>query len=487
MTTLYRLDTVVSTVAQNALPQHKGVTNQSILGANSPVRFDYQVNELANVRKPKTSQPSGLALIESLYFRAGAHAAQQQLQRLLGPEQDVRPYALCDAGLPSIGMDIVPEDEIRYESFSPPASWNTAYSIQRVHLGPKEKNEFVFHPGEELLIPVRGAVGYHFYWSPGSSVPQRILLQPPVSAGKMIRINPQIPHHAWGAKEDAVAWLILRHSMNSPIALVMDGDAPPFAERSPRAGKTPLEVRDPKAAASLRAPVRRRVTAQDLQRPGAYAMIAWGISELIRDARQNSGLTTTDLARQVGIDPSSLSRLEEAKANVSIEMLARVCRALRIGIGERMASGGWIHESGEVDSRKMDLGDPVLFAPQGAHYLHPYLLHLHAGDRRSVETGRGKDPTQVSSWIVLRGKFLADLPQNLGGKSILVDTGNVIHFREKSKVSVHALQECEIVQIVHSQSCLCKPVGAPSRGAAGREKMETELSTSVPSRAAIAD
>jgi ribosome-binding protein aMBF1 (putative translation factor) len=53
-------------------------------------------------------------------------------------------------------------------------------------------------------------------------------------------------------------------------------------------------------------------------------MIARGISELIRDTRQKTGLTTTDLANQIEIDPSSLSRLEEAKANVSIEVLSRV-------------------------------------------------------------------------------------------------------------------------------------------------------------------
>ena len=418
------------------------------------MRLEYQSGELTPLRKPKSSQLSGLALIESLYFRAGAGAAQQQLQRLLGPEQDVRPYALCDTGQPSVGMDISPEDEISYESFSPPASWNAAYSIQRVRLGAREKTEFVFHPGEELMIPTRGAVAYHFFWSPGSSLPQRILLHPPVGTGRIARINPQIPHHAWGAKEDAVAWLVLRHATNSPVALVMDGDAS-FAVRGSGGPHTSLPVRDARTSA-VRAPMRRRVTANDLRKPGAYAMIAWGISELIRDTRQKTGLTTTDLARQVGIDPSSLSRLEEAKANVSIEMLARVCRVLRIGIGERMASGSWIHESAELNAKSNDLFAPVLYAPSGTHYLHPYTQNFSPGERCSIETGRSKDTAQISSWIVLKGKLLLELPSNLGGRSILAETGNVIHFREKSKVAVQALLPSTVVQIVYSQSCQCK-------------------------------
>ena len=269
----------------------------------------------------KSAQPSGLALIESLYFGAGAKAAQDQLQRLLGPEQSLRPYALSDAGLPSVGMDIVPADDISYESFSPPAAWNAAYSLQRVHLGGSEKHEYVFHPGEELLIPIQGQVAYHFFWSPGGRMPERVLLNPPAQEGNVLRINPQIPHHAWSAGNRASAWIVLRHATNSPVALVIDQNSSSLA--LPRASTSlSTQIRDQESSSTFRTPVRRRVTATDLSKPGAYAMIAWGISELIRDSRQKTGLTTTDLVNQIGIDPSSLSRLEEAKANVS----SRCCR-----------------------------------------------------------------------------------------------------------------------------------------------------------------
>lgn len=403
----------------------------------------------------KSAQASGLALIESLYFGAGPKAAQDQLQRLLGPEQSLRPFALSDKGLRSVGMDIVPTDEISYESYSPPAAWNAAYSLQKVHLGAKEKQEYVFHPGEELLIPVEGEVAYHFFWSPGGREPERVLLLPPAQEGNVLRINPQIPHHAWASKDTAVAWLILRHATNSPVALVIDQDSSSLAlHRS----STPVsaKIKGQQSSSSFRVPVRRRVTSGDLAKPGAYAMIAWGISELIRDTRQKTGLTTTDLANQIGIDPSSLSRLEEAKANVSIEMLARVCRALRIGMSERMDSGSWIYQRALIDTKKSVEAEHMLGPPPGPHTLHSYLSRVPEGERHEVQTGFGDDPSQISSWILLKGRALLDLPAEMGSKSLIVDTGNVIHFREHGAVQVKAVQDSTIVQIVHSRMCGCR-------------------------------
>jgi transcriptional regulator with XRE-family HTH domain len=417
------------------------------------VKYEFQSGGLEAAKKVKSGQPSGLALIESLYFRAGPKAAEDQLQRLLGPDQAVRPFALCDSGQPSVGMDIAPADEIAYESYSPPPSWNAAYSLQRVRMGHREKSEFVFHPGEELLIPIHGEVAYHFFWSPGAQQPERVLVSPAAKEGTILRINPQIPHHAWGLRDGAEAWLVLRHSTNSPAALVMDQDSASLAVK--HGGASLVSVRDQHSSSSTRAPLRRRVTASDLRKPGAYAMIAWGISELIRDTRQRTGLTTTDLARQVGIDPSSLSRLEEAKANVSIEMLGRVCRALRIGMAERMKSGSWIYDREQLDSRQSKSSDLPLTAPNGPHFLHPHIFRFRNGESRRVFSGRGQDTSQISSWIVLEGRLLLELGPKLGGKSVIAESGNVLHFREHGEVAVQALQNSNVIQIVHSQLCEC--------------------------------
>jgi transcriptional regulator with XRE-family HTH domain len=348
-------------------------------------------------------------------------------------------------------MDITPEDDIAYESFSPPPLWDAAYSLQRIRLGPKHKNEFVFHPGEEIMIPVQGEVSYHFFWSPGARPPARVVLNSLVEEGSLVRINPQIPHHAWGSKNGATAWLFLRHTTNSPVALVMDHDSSSVVLRRSGSAAT---VKDQESSLAVRTPLRRRVTEADLRKPGAYAMIAWGISELIRDARQKTGLTTTDLARQIGIDPSSMSRLEEAKANVSIEMLGKVCRALRIGMTERMESGSWIHERQSLDDAMLEGNRPQANS-RAAHFLHPRAVRLAKGGHARKTTGHGSEAGQLASWIVLSGRLLVELPESMGTKSMILDAGNVLHFREHGELKLEALQDSMLLQVVYSQSCEC--------------------------------
>jgi transcriptional regulator with XRE-family HTH domain len=402
-------------------------------------------------RRPKGSQLSGLALIENLYFRAGREAAQGQLQRLLGADQSARSFALCDVGQPAVGMSTIPGDDISYESFNPPVSWNAVYSIQRVRLGPKSKTDYIFHPGEEILIPTQGEVAYHFFWSPGASPPERFVLNPPVGEGEVIRINPQIPHHAWSVRGEAVAWLILRHTMNSPVALVMDRSTTMWARTQPEPHSSGKDLTYSSKGRTFR---RRRVTAASLRKPGAYAMIAWGISELIRDARLKAGLTPTDLARQIGIDPSSISRLEEAKANVSIEMLARVCSALRIGMAECMESGGWIYERDEMKPADWN-HQQISHSFNGTQCLHLSTLSLTKEENRTVSTCGSIESCPLSSWIVLGGRLLVDLPEDMGGKSMILDSSNVLHFKKCGEIGLHALQDSTIAQIRYSPLSDC--------------------------------
>src|SRR5271168_738722 len=133
--------------------------------------------------KTKPVLPSGLALIESLYFGSGAKAAQDQLQHLLGPDQALWPFSLSEKSQPRLETDIVAADDVSYQNFSPPLSWNAPYSLQLIRFGRKEKerDEYAFHSGEELLIPVDGRVEYQFFWSPGGRTPENAVLNPPAS------------------------------------------------------------------------------------------------------------------------------------------------------------------------------------------------------------------------------------------------------------------------------------------------------------------
>jgi transcriptional regulator with XRE-family HTH domain len=405
-------------------------------------------------RRLKAGQITGLALIEHLYLRMGVSPAQHQFEQHLVGDQWNRAFSLCDVGRPAVGTHVVPGDEISFESYNPPASWNAGYAIQRVRFGPKVKADFISHPGEELLIPERGTVAYHFFWSPGGSSLGRLVLSPAVSEGQILRANPQIPHHAWSVDGDAIAWVVYRHSMNSPIALIMEANSaaavPHYHEEMwPR----------PNEPHALRHPHHRRMSATTLSRPGIYALVAWGISEQIREARLKAGLTPSDLAIQAGVDPSSISRLEDAKANISLEMLHRVCDVLRIGISHSMESGNWVCERNDIVPSRQETHTTV-HVPRSSHFLHPFVLTLAKGERRIAPGGAMIEPGGLASWIVLNGRLLAELPESMGAKSMVLDAGNVLHFRRPGEILIRALAHSTIIRIAHSSICECNGVGS---------------------------
>jgi hypothetical protein len=99
----------------------------------------------------------------------------------------------------------------------------------------------------------------------------------------------------------------------------------------------------------------------------------------------------------------------------------------------------------------------MLSPPPGSRMLHAYLSRIGESEQRALQTNVGDDPNQISSWIVLKGRALLDLPQEMGGKSHIVDAGNVIHFREHGWVQLKAMLDATIVHIVHSRVCTCRP------------------------------
>lgn len=403
-------------------------------------------------KRGRATQFSGLALIERLYFDLGHQAAQDHLQRLLGA--DSRPFALSESGRASTCIHLSPSDEVLLQDFSPPAQWNVAYSIQFARLSNKVKDEYVFYPGEQLLIPVEGEIQCHFFWTPGGRAPDRTLLTQPVSQNSILRVNPQIPHHAWAIRRHATAWYVLRHATNSPAALVTDQESSAMAMPGSME-RTEVGIAGA-SGSSMRSSLNRRMRADELRKSGSYAMIVWGISGAVREARLRAGMTITELAIRVGMDPSTLSRMEEAKANVSIEMLLNVCRTLHVGLADRLESGSWVYEQEVVNSHPNVAHEPMLDAPIGDHALHPYLVRLAAHTGLSAAATSESDAEAVASWIVLEGKVLMDLPPQLGSRSIVVSAGSVIHFREPGVVSIQAIVDSKLVHVVNSPVCGCR-------------------------------
>jgi transcriptional regulator with XRE-family HTH domain len=393
---------------------------------NGPTKFG------APTRKKPRLQPSGMALLETFYFRSGAAAASEYLRRLLNPQGEPESYFVATAARVAGQVRTDLSDQMQYVNFNPPGFWNAPYSVDHVTYGDRAQEDFAFDAGEELIIPTQGELQHHFFWTPGGSAPSRIVLNPPTTVGSVLRINPQVPHNSWAASDQAAAWVVRRHGGYSRAELSWDG----------------------LSTSAIRPPVRHR-TALELSQAGRYAMVAWGISEMVRWARLRAGITTTELAHHIGVDPSSLSRLEEARANVSIEMLLKVCQALSIGIDQRIESGSWIWQRADFDHAQNSRENSVLEAPPGTHALHPSSYQFSAGETDVVDTSYNCATAGYSSWMIVKGKVVFELNQSLGSNSLLLDKGSVVHFRENGRLRVRALEDSSLMRIVFNATCQC--------------------------------
>jgi transcriptional regulator with XRE-family HTH domain len=376
------------------------------------------------------STVSGLAYLEHLAFSGGAGAAVDYLQDVLGTDHTTRLYSVIERGSDAGRIDVSPADEITYSSFDPPPSWNLPYSVQQVRFGTKPKQDYMYHEGEEILIPIAGAIQYHFFASKNGKIPTEITLPKPLKKSEIIRINPLIPHHTWAAGEtEAKAWMIFRHPSGSD-ALVLNGAGP----------STP----------------RRRRTASQLQEPGQYALISWGISEMIRSARLRSGLTVDQLAKRVHASTSSLSRIEEARSNVSLELLQKICNTLHLSFTDQIIATQWHYQSRQIPaSVSQEQSLPLLHEPiPKAHYLHPMFYSLAKGQNVHVQAAHGSLDS-YATWLVLEGQVLFDLT-NLKGRTVLIDRGTVVHLRSSKFVTIQALESSRLVQIRYSAGCTCE-------------------------------
>lgn len=59
----------------------------------------------------------------------------------------------------------------------------------------------------------------------------------------------------------------------------------------------------------------------------------------IRDAREQIGLTQTELAARMGVAQSALSRIEAGRANITVEMLTRIAVALDAPLTVKLGTG----------------------------------------------------------------------------------------------------------------------------------------------------
>jgi transcriptional regulator with XRE-family HTH domain len=386
-------------------------------------------------RRKKTRSIGWLA---EIYFRDGRRAAQTALEAI-SPGDLLQNYRVVRKGEPAMRTTAEQQDRIRYETFAPPL-WAWPYSILRVGFDPAEKDRFMHHGGEEILLPIEGSISYHFFCSAGSGAPTRTLLPEPVEPGSVIRIDPQVPHHAWAAgKEPAVAWMVIRDLTHTTAGTHLD---------MPR--DVSLEVQ----------PSGRQLTADELEQSERYALIAWGISDNIRIGRLGAGLTIRQLAAACEIDPAQLSRIENGSAasNVSLEVLLRIARCLGLEI-QQLLSTEFIDHHNPFKVETLDqiaspgTGSPLLCIPQ-QHFIHLHHWKVSEGETARLDKDR-RDTGAQRSWIVLNGEAIFEIADPIAGTTKeLVDHNSVMHVRNDASLeAIHALQELELLQVTYSSRC----------------------------------
>jgi transcriptional regulator with XRE-family HTH domain len=320
------------------------------------------------------------------------------------------------------------EAHIRYRDYSAPDVWAAPYVVFRTEFDPVRPAHFMFHPGEELLTPVSGSVQYQYVYAPQDppSAAALRVVEPPVEAGTLLRINPRLPHHTWAAgPAPAVAWMVMHHPSGTHVALTKL----PGSHRSKR--------RKP-----------RMLTLEEALQPHLYAMSAWGISDAIRSRREQANIDVGALAEAVGVDPSTVSKIESLAENVSLETVVRIAELLQIPLFELYRLASW-----DRCQVRLAAGAPGELAGQltdrPEHRLQASLVEFERGMRREVQRAVGAG--WFESWIVLDGRAIVELA-GAGWRGMeIMAAGAVLHTRGIPAVTLEGIDRCRILHIMFRQ------------------------------------
>jgi transcriptional regulator with XRE-family HTH domain len=387
------------------------------------------------------AKPGTLAWLASLYHQQQRDRAQRTV---LGIVPESAEYRTLKNGSPSWRTDTQTQDRIHYESFNPPALWSAPYSLQRAEFQPVAggKEDFIFHGGEEILVPIEGRILYHFFCgSDDRPAPHRQILDAPLGPGTAIRINSQIPHHTWSAGDTpARAWMVFRDLTNTPTSIAFD-----LEETS--------ELEDAETPARPLIPP-RRTTSLALEDPAHYALVAWGIAERIRVHRRRANLPIAKVAEFCEIDPGHLSRIEANKANVSLNSLVRIAQFLGIDLARLLEPPRWSHNITQLPSeRRENVAIPLRPPPHAEpHFLHAIAYSILPSQPIEFDP----DACGFASWIVLDGEVIFEMADTPGGTRELLAQENVIHFRRRQPSRLRALEPSQVLHIRYSHDCICE-------------------------------
>jgi transcriptional regulator with XRE-family HTH domain len=382
--------------------------------------------------KRQNRKALSLAALEEQYFSGGIEAARAGFEGMADKRND---WAVIKTGqgTSSRRTDLSENSGISYVNYSPPAFWQPTYAVLHATLDPTPQADYVSHAGEEIVVPTEGKIRFHVFWSPGKKKPENHLLKE-ISFGSVLRLNPEVPHHAWGDGRQAKAWFLIRHASNTETAVSRDLDMAP-SNRTKYHSSTKI------------------LTADYLKKPGRYALMAWGLAAKIKGYRERADLTIKKVAIACGIDHAHLSRIESGDTNISIGILLRLATYLRVDIGEFFTAQPWCNYIDELklsqsSSRSVSCH---LSAPISKHLLHATseFIPEHATDTLPIK--KDMQDEDMSSYIALSGRVIVEI----NGVEEILGPGAVMHLRGRQKANIQALSDSMLLQIIYSRSCSC--------------------------------
>lgn len=168
------------------------------------------------------------------------------------------------------------------------------------------------------------------------------------------------------------------------------------------------------------------------------------IADSLRRERQRAGLSLGELARRAGVAKSTLSQLETARGNPSVETLWALCVALDVPFSALVAPPApkvRVVRAGEDDvvrSEQVDFAATLLASCPPHARRDIYVLSIEPGPARDADP---HTPGTIEHLVVAGGRLRAgpaDDPVELGPGDYATFPGDVPHVYRALRSTVHA-------------------------------------------------
>ena len=393
-----------------------------------------------------------LGSLAEVGMKQGVRAARTAYEALTGQKHSERNLAVIRAGdAYELVRTAVSEDQgIRYLNYSPRPAWEPRFSVLKATFDSNPKRDaYHVHLGEEWVAPLSGGVKYHFFTPLDSDHPGQSLERPcrqeiSVQTGEIAKINCRVPHHAWGGPPGAEAWMVLHSPSNSTTA----------NDLSPRR-RLPKEIayrlhRPPRTEGELGFGVledehgRKR----QIEDYGRYALIAWGISDRLRQARIWAGLNLDVVSYCCDVTKPTLSRIERGETNPSVDVLSRLAEFYCLDLAALIAPEEWTVRRKVLSEQRSPVA--LTFDEEGDSDTIRFTFWRLEEVGRAVPVGRSPNGLSVatpSTWIVLCGRVRFGLDEAVfDTPEEALRAGDVLHVRHSFPKSIEPTEESTVLQ-----------------------------------------